>query len=82
VRVLLPWPKEEVPKNLRRVFLELKARQEALKAYLATRTLFPYPLPETLGLGAVDPIDIRYENGQPVFDPGWWQKIPDRRRLH
>ncbi|MEW6457620.1 MAG: hypothetical protein AB1441_00900 [Bacillota bacterium] len=38
--------------------------------------LFPYPLPETLALGGVDPLDFRYcpERRQMILDPGWWRR--------
>ena len=41
---------------------------------------FPYPINETLGIGEYDPLDVRWVNGKPVLDPGWWKKIPRRRR--
>lgn len=41
---------------------------------------FPYPLPETLGLGSQDPLDIRYIDGKPVLDPGWWKKLPRNKK--
>lgn len=43
--------------------------------------IFPYPLPETLGIGDVDPLDYRYENGKVILDPGWWKNIkaPEKR---
>lgn len=37
--------------------------------------LFPYPLPETWGLGSVDPLDYRHEDGRLIYAPSWWQKI-------
>jgi hypothetical protein len=37
---------------------------------------FPYPLPETCGIGEWDPMDIRWINGKPVLEPGWWRNIP------
>ena len=40
------------------------------------RDIFPYPLNETLGIGEWDPLDIKYVNGKPVLQPGWWRKIP------
>lgn len=41
---------------------------------------FPYPINETLGIGSFDPMDIRYINGRPVLEPGWWKKIPKKGR--
>ena len=40
------------------------------------RDIFPYPLNETLGIGEWDPLDIKYVNGKPVLQPGWWRKMP------
>ena len=37
------------------------------------RDIFPYPLNETLGIGEWDPLDIKYVNGKPVLQPGWWR---------
>ena len=43
--------------------------------------IFPYPLPETLGIGDVDPMDYRYENGKVILEPGWWMniKVPEKK---
>jgi hypothetical protein len=43
--------------------------------------IFPYPLPETLGIGDVDPMDYRYENGKAILEPGWWMniKVPEKK---
>ena len=66
---------------------ELKARKseafkylQAREAELRERDPFPYPINETLGIGEYDPLDVRWVNGKPVLDPGWWKKIPRRRR--
>ena len=37
--------------------------------------IFPYPLPETRGIGKQDPLDIKKENGEVVYRPGWWREI-------
>lgn len=43
---------------------------------------FPYPLPKTLGIGAVDPMDFRYDAGAGrwVLDPGWWRRVGRDRK--
>ena len=41
---------------------------------------FPYPLNETLGIGEWDPLDIKYVNGKPVLQPGWWRKVPRSKK--
>jgi|LSQX01.3.fsa_nt_gb hypothetical protein len=36
---------------------------------------FPYPLPETCGIGEVDPLDLRrLPDGSWINDPGWWKR--------
>lgn len=36
---------------------------------------FPYPLPETCGIGEVDPLDFRrLPDGSWINDPGWWKR--------
>jgi len=41
------------------------------------RNLFPYPLPETLGIGTEDPLDYRWDAEFEGWrhEPGWWQEI-------
>ncbi len=41
-------------------------------------SMFPYPINETLGIGDVDPADIRRVGDEWVYDPGWWREIPER----
>ena len=40
---------------------------------------FPYPINETLGIGDFDPMDVRYIDGKPVLEPGWWKDIKSRK---
>jgi hypothetical protein len=44
---------------------------------MSRKTLFPYPLPETIGIGTVDPRDYRFDVGRQewVHEPGWWRNI-------
>lgn len=36
---------------------------------------FPYPLPETCGIGEVDPLDLRrLPDGSWINDPGGWKR--------
>ena len=66
---------------------ELKARKSEAFKYLQAREEewrckvipFPYPINETLGIGEYDPLDVRWVNGKPVLDPGWWKRIPKGR---
>jgi len=83
------------PAIVRPLLEELKTRKEEAIYYLQGRKRdnvidpevaarkcgrpFPYPINETLGLGEFDPLDIRYINGKPVLDPGWWKNIPKER---
>ena len=41
---------------------------------------FTYPLPETCNIGEQDPLDFKFRDGQTVYEPGWWRKIPKKRR--
>lgn len=67
---------------------ELKARKAEAARYIQAREEerrqkklpFPYPINETLGIGEYDPLDIRYIDGKPVLDPGWWKKIPGKKK--
>ncbi len=42
---------------------------------ISDKKLFPYPLPETCGIGTQDPLDFKTDPflGK-VYEPGWWQK--------
>lgn len=51
-----------------------------MKTKNKSKELFPYPLPETRGIGDVDPRDFRRINGEMVLDPGWWKKIDKKPR--
>lgn len=50
----------------------INLQEKAVKREL----LFSYPVSETLGIGDFDPIDIRWINGKPVLQPGWWRAMP------
>ena len=43
--------------------------------------VFPYPLPETKGIGDVDPLDYRHKDGEVVIEPEWWRnvRLPEKK---
>jgi len=43
-------------------------------------SLFPYPLPGTLGLGSVDPLDYKWSAELQTWrhEPRWWKRIGQR----
>lgn len=84
LRIRTPWPVAEAPEEVRPLLRELRERQAEVLDHLQQerdRRLFPYPLPETLALGGVDPLDYRYcpERQGMILDVGWWRNIPHRR---
>ncbi len=65
---------------------ELRARKTEAVDFLLSRKqsrgkviVFPYPINETLGIGDFDPMDVRYIDGKPVLEPGWWKDIKNRK---
>lgn len=69
--VLTPELKQELAKHKPELMALLRPRNEIL---------FPYPLPQTLGLGDVDPRDFRFDVKKQkwVWSPGWWESIPKK----
>ncbi len=70
------------PDIIKPLLAELKERKEEAVKYLQAKEEelrrkvipFPYPINETMGIGEYDPLDIRYIDGKPTLDPGWWKK--------
>jgi len=75
--VLTPELKEAITKHKQALLQELRRQEEEYRRKVIP---FPYPINETMGIGEWDPLDIRYINGKPVLDPGWWKKIPRKGR--
>ncbi|MBO8128960.1 MAG: hypothetical protein H0Z39_07145 [Peptococcaceae bacterium] len=49
----------------------------------ASDKLFPYPLPKTLDIGVLDPMDFQFDTGcqEWVYRPGWWRKLGSGTKL-
>lgn len=75
------------PEIVKPLLAELKQRKQEVVKYLQAREKlrrkvipFPYPINETLKIGEYDPLDIRYVNGKPVVDPGWWKQLREKEK--
>jgi hypothetical protein len=89
---------EGVPAEAQNLLRQLKQVRLAVRGYLeaeehakqlqgkrpqnARELMFPYPLPETLGIGETDPLDYRFDVGRQewVHEPGWWLSV--RKQVH
>lgn len=74
--VLSPELKETIAQHKQSLIEELQKREEEYRRRVIP---FPYPINETLGIGDFDPLDVRYVDGRPVLEPGWWKEIPKEK---